>query len=101
MTAQEGEQLLPDGNTRSWSMVNGGRRLLTKMETTLKNKCTFSNPVVKFWEAFTCLTGKQHEKEEVSLSELYMHVHQQSPHNNNVVVTVISTVKAHAALISF
>jgi hypothetical protein len=39
----------------------GGRRLLTKMETTLKNNDAFSNIVVKVCKMFICPTCKEHE----------------------------------------
>jgi hypothetical protein len=51
-------------------MLKGGRRLSTKMDTTLKIKCAFSNTAVMFGEVFKCPTFKDHEiKSKVLLSE--------------------------------
>jgi len=58
-------------------MLKGGRRLSTKMDTTLKIKCAFSNTAVMFGEVFKCPTFKEHEiKIKALLSEfpLYYHV---------------------------
>jgi hypothetical protein len=43
------------------ALVWGERRLLTKMETMLKNSYAFSNVVVKFCEIFTCPVCEEHE----------------------------------------
>ena len=51
-------------------MLKGGRRLSTKMDTTLKINCAFSNTAVLFCEVFKCPTFKDHEiKSRVLLSE--------------------------------
>jgi len=51
-------------------MLKGGRRLSTKMDTTLKIKCASSNIAVMFGEVFKCPSFKDHEiKSKVLLSE--------------------------------
>jgi hypothetical protein len=57
--------------------LKGGRRLSTKMDTTLKINCAFNNTAVMFSEVFKCPTFKDREiKSTVLLSEspLYYHV---------------------------
>jgi hypothetical protein len=44
-----------------YALVKRWRRLLTNMETVLKNNYAFRSIVVRFWEIFTCLTCKQHK----------------------------------------
>jgi hypothetical protein len=39
-------------------LFKGGRGMLTKMETTLKNNSALSSVVVKFCEFFICVAGK-------------------------------------------
>jgi hypothetical protein len=58
-------------------MLKGGRRLSTKMDTTLKINCAFGNTAVMFCEVLKCPTFKDREiKRKVLLSErpLYYHV---------------------------
>lgn len=59
VATEKGKQFLLGRNT--WSCFTGGRKPLTKIETTLNNNYAFSNVVGKFCEISTCPTCKQHE----------------------------------------
>jgi hypothetical protein len=51
--------------TSAWVRIHAfaqrWKKTFEKLETTLKNKCGFSNVIVKFCETFICPTCDQHE----------------------------------------